>query len=243
MYTKKFLVFTCAALSLTICSFSLAGIKGSAQAADNTLSAKEKKEGWHLLFDGKTTSQWRSYKNAASDGWEVVSGEIHCKEKDVQHRADLITKDEYSDFELEFDWKVSKAANSGLVYRFHETERAAHESGSEYQLIDDAGYPEKLQSWQNSGADYDMHPPSKIASKPAGQYNHSVIKAKGKHIEHWLNGEKVADYEIGTPEWYALKEKSKWKAIKGWGENTMGHIGLQDHGGGIWFKNIKIKKL
>jgi hypothetical protein len=213
------------------------------QTADNTLNKAEQKAGWQLLFDGKSTSNWRPYKNAESDGWEIVNGEIHCKDKDVKHRADLITKEEYGDFELAFDWKVSKAANSGLDYRIDENHGAAHESGSEYQLIDDAGYPEKLEKWQNSGADYDMHPPTKIASKPAGQYNHSIIKAKGKHIEHWLNGVKVADYEIGTTEWHTLKEKSKWKDIPGWGENSKGHIALQDHGGGIWFKNIKIRKL
>jgi len=211
--------------------------------ADNTLTPAEQQAGWQLLFDGQSTGNWRAYKNAVSDGWEVVNGEIHCKDKDVQHRADMITKDKYADFELAFDWKVSKAANSGLVYRVDEEHGAPHESGSEYQLIDDAGYPEKLQPWQNSGADYDMHPPAKIASKAAGRYNHSVIKAKGKHIEHWLNGVQVASYEIGTPAWFALKEKSKWKDIKGWGENTEGYICLQDHGGGIWFKNMKIRKL
>jgi hypothetical protein len=214
-----------------------------AQEANNTLTKTEQQAGWKLLFDGKTTSLWRPYQNKESDGWEIVQGEIHCKENGVKHRADLITKEEYADFELAFDWKLNKAANSGLVYRANEEQPAAHESGSEYQLIDDAGYPEKLQNWQNSGADYDMHPPVKIASRPAGEYNHSIIKAKGKHIEHWLNDVKVADYEIGTPEWYALKEKSKWAAIKGWGENSKGHICLQDHGGGIWFKNIKVRKL
>ncbi len=214
-----------------------------AQGADNTLSKAEQKAGWKLLFDGKSTSGWRPYKNAASDGWEIINGEIHCKDKDVQHRADMITKEQYSDFDLMFDWKVSKGANSGLVYRIDETHGAAHESGSEYQLIDDIGYPGKLENWQNSGADYDMHPPTKIVSKPTGEYNHSRIKAKGKHVEHWLNGVKVADYEIGTPEWHTLKEKSKWKDIKGWGENSKGNICLQDHGGGIWFKNIKIRTL
>ena len=211
--------------------------------ADNTLTAAEKKAGWKLLFDGKTTSQWRPYKNAESDGWDIANGEIHCKDKGVQHRADLITKEQYGDFELAFDWKVSKGANSGLIYRADETHDASYLSSSEYQLIDDIGYPGKLENWQNSGADYDMHPPARIASKPAGQYNHSVIKAKGNHIEHWLNGEKVADFEKGTPEWFALRAKSKFKDVKGWGENSRGYIALQDHGGGIWFKNIKIREL
>src|SRR5450432_997008 len=98
------------------------------QVTDNTLTAAEKKAGWQLLFDGKSTSNWRPYKNAASDGWEIVNGEIHCKDKDVQHRADLITKEEYGDFELVFDWKVGKAANSGLIYRADEKQDASHES-------------------------------------------------------------------------------------------------------------------
>lgn len=231
------------AMAMCILMLGVPGHTDGQAGADNTLTSAEQRAGWILLFDGKSTIGWRSYQHAASDGWEVVNGEIHCKDKDVQHRADLITNEEYGDFELAFDWKLSKAANSGLIYRANEEHGASHESASEYQLIDDAGYPEKLQTWQNSGADYDMHPPTKIASKPAGEYNHSVIKAKGKHIEHWLNGVKVAAFEIGTPEWFVLKEKSKWKDIKGWGENTRGHICLQDHGGGIWFKNIKIKKL
>ncbi|GAC1424475.1 MAG: DUF1080 domain-containing protein [Chitinophagaceae bacterium] len=242
MYRNKLNVLRVPAMIMAVV-FIASGYSVHAQGPDNTLTPAEKKAGWQLLFDGKSTSSWRPYRNAASDGWEIVHGEIHCKDKGVQHRADLITKEEYGDFELAFDWKVSKAANSGLIYRANEEHGVSYESASEYQLIDDAGYPEKLQNWQNSGADYDMHPPVKIASKPAGQYNHSVIKAKGKHIEHWLNGVKVADYEIGTPEWYALKEKSKWAAIQGWGENSQGHICLQDHGGGIWFKNIKIRKL
>jgi len=243
MVRKNIMAILLASVTIALLSFYAPMTNSHVQPPDNTLTAAEKKAGWQLLFDGKTTNGWRSYRNAESDGWEVINGEIHCKENGVQHRSDLITKEQYADFELAFDWKINKAANSGLVYRFDETQGAAHESGSEYQLIDDAGYPEKLQNWQNSGADYDMHPPTKIVSKPAGEYNHSIIKAKGKHIEHWLNGVKVTDYEIGTPEWHALKEKSKWKAIKGWGENSQGHIGLQDHGGGIWFKNIKIRTL
>lgn len=228
---------------LIAASFALLSFYFPKPSQDNTLTAAEKKAGWILLFDGKSTTGWRPFKNAESDGWEIVNGAIHCKDKDVQHRADLITKEQYSDFELAFEWKVSNGANSGLIYRADENHDASYLSATEYQLIDDIGYPGKLENWQNSGADYDMHPPTKIASKPAGEYNHSVIKAKGNHIEHWLNGVKVADFEKGTPEWLALRAKSKFKDVKGWGENASGYIALQDHGGGIWFKNIKIRKL
>jgi hypothetical protein len=213
------------------------------QNKDNTLSAAEKKAGYILLFDGKNTNGWRSYNNKPSDGWEIVNGEIHNKETGVQHRADLTTVEEYGDFELLVDWKVGKSANSGILYRVIEGDRASYETGPEYQLIDDHGYHAKLEDWQKSGADYAMHPPSAIASKPAGEYNHTKIIVKGAHVEHWLNGQKVADFDFWTPEWNALKAKGKWKDAKEYGMAKKGHIALQDHGGGIWFKNIKIRKL
>lgn len=213
------------------------------QEKDNTLTAAEKKAGWVLLFDGKTTTNWKAYNNKLSDGWEVVNGELHCKENGVQNRADLITASQYENFELAFDWKIGKGFNSGVVYRVVESEHPSYESGPEYQLIDDLGYPDKLEDWQKSGADYAMHAPAKIVSKPAGEYNHTRIVVKGAHVEHWLNNVKVADFELWTPEWYRLKEKSKWKDVAAYGMAKKGYIGLQDHGGGIWFKNIKLKTL
>jgi len=214
------------------------------QSSDNTLTAAEKNSGWALLFDGKTTDKWRTYQNLPDDSWEIVNGELHCKKDGVQHRADLVTKDQYSSFELQVDWKVDKGANSGLLYHVLETKKSSYETGPEYQLIDDLGYTtEKLENWQKSGADYAMHPPSKIASKPAGEYNHTRLVVNGAHVEHWLNGVKVADFTAWTPEWEKLKSSGKWKDYPDYGNARSGYIALQDHGGGIWFKNIKIKKL
>ncbi|MBC7903093.1 MAG: DUF1080 domain-containing protein [Gemmatimonadaceae bacterium] len=212
------------------------------QKSDNILSSAEKKSGWKLLFDGKSTKGWRTYKNKEVDSWEVTDGAIYCKSKATK-RADLITEEKYGDFELSVDWKVSKAANSGIVWRATEEYGASYESGPEYQLIDDEGYTEKLEDWQKSGADYAMHPPLKIASKPTGQYNHTVLKVKGGHVEQYLNGEKVAEFEMWTPDWEKRKSESKWKDAKGYGMSKAGHICLQDHGGGIWFKNLKIRPL
>lgn len=210
---------------------------------DNALSPKEKQEGWVLLFDGTSTNNWRPYKNKASDGWKIENGELINKKDGVKNRADMITKEEYDSFEFVIDWKVDKGANSGIVYHANEKNNSSYESGPEYQLIDDKGYPQALEDWQKSGADYDMHPPTKVVSKPAGEYNHTRIVVKGAHVEHWLNGEKVADFDFWTPEWNALKAKSKFKDNKEWGMAKKGYIALQDHGGGISFKNIKIKKL
>ncbi len=215
----------------------------SSQTQDNKLTDAEKKSGWALLFDGKTTDKWRTYKNMPDNSWEIVNGELHCKEGEIKNRADLVTKDKYASFELQFDWKVAKGANSGLLYHVVETKGSSYETGPEYQLIDDLGYPGKLEDWQKSGADYAMHPPLKIASKPAGEYNHTRILVNGAHVEHWLNGVKVADFTAWTPEWEKLKSTGKWKDYPEYGKAKTGLIALQDHGGGVWLKNIKIKKL
>ncbi|WP_276479696.1 3-keto-disaccharide hydrolase [Paraflavitalea pollutisoli] len=213
------------------------------QTKDNVLSAAEKKAGWQLLFDGKSTTGWRPYRNQASEGWEVKDGQLRCKEGKLDHRSDLITAGQYDNYELVFDWKIEKGFNSGVIYRVEEGDRASYETGPEYQLIDDDGYPEKLEDWQKSGSDYAMHPPAVIAANPQGQYNHSRIVVNGAHVEHWLNGKKVVDFNLWTSEWEALKAKSKWKDAKLYGMIKKGNIALQDHGGGVWFKNIKLRPL
>ena len=214
-----------------------------AQVKDNALTDAEKKAGWRLLFDGVSTNGWRPYNNKEADGWEVVDGQLHCKEGKIEHRADYVTEAQYENFELTFDWKINKGYNSGVIYHVQEGDRASYETGPEYQLIDDEGYPDKLEDWQKSGSDYAMHPPTSLTANPAGEYNQTRIIVNGAHVEHWLNGKKVVDFNLWTPEWKALKAKSKWKDATLYGMIKKGNIALQDHGGGIWFKNIKIRKL
>ena len=213
------------------------------QEKDNMLSDAEKRAGWKLLFDGKTTNGGRMYQNKPSDGWEVVNGELISRKEGVTNRADLITADQYDNFELMFDWKVDKGANSGVIYRAIENDKPSFESGPEYQLIDDTGYVDKLEDWQKSGADYAMHAPSTLSAKPVGEYNRTRIVVNKAHVEHWLNGVKVVEYELWTPEWKQLKSQGKWKDAKDYGMANKGYIALQDHGGGVSFKNIKIRKL
>ena len=213
------------------------------QEKDNTLTKKEKKEGWVLLFDGTTTAGWRAYKNKEQEGWGVKDGELYCKAEGVTKRADLITNNAYENYELKIDWKISPKKNSGIVYMVTEENGASYESGPEYQLIDDLGYPAKLNDKQLSGANYDMHAPSAKVAKAAGDFNHTRIVINKGHVEHWLNGTKVVDYQLWTPEWEQIKATSKWKDVKPYGMSKSGHIALQDHGGGIAFKNIKLKPL
>lgn len=212
------------------------------QDKDNELTKKEKREGWTLLFDGSTLKGWRYFKNKEGDGWAVMNGELQCLETGVKKRGDLITNEMYDNFELLIDWKIAPKHNSGIIYRCTEENGASFESGPEYQLIDDIGYPDKLHDKQLSGSNYDMQAPGANAVKPAGEYNRTRIVVKDAHVEHWLNGVKVVEYELWSPQWQEWKAESKWKNVAPYGMSKSGHIALQDHGGGVTFKNIKIKK-
>ncbi len=229
--------WTMALLCMALPAFTMA------QKGANKLSSKEKKDHWKLLFNGTNLDGWRGYNNSSTDAWYVSDGMILNKPGKVDHRSDLVTKDEYGDFELVFDWKVNKGANSGVIYRIQEGKWASYESGPEYQLIDETGYPDQLKEGQKSGASYDMYAPSSVVSKPAGEFNTSRIVAKGNHVEHWLNGVKVAEYEFNSDDWKQKKMESKWKDVAQYGQASKGRIALQDHGGGIVFRNIKIREL
>jgi hypothetical protein len=214
-----------------------------------SLTDAEKAEGWKLLFDGQTLNGWQDFKGRKNNTWEVLDGTLHCKalnEKakgDGDERGDIMTAEEFADFELAFDWKISVEGNSGVIFRVTEEFEQPYYSGPEYQLIDDIGHPGKLTEMQKSGANYDMHLVEKKNLKPVGEWNSTKIVAKGNHVEHWLNGEKIVEYELGSADWKKRKEESKWKEWKGYGAAAKGHIDLQDHGSEVWFKNVRIKAI
>jgi hypothetical protein len=213
---------------------------------DNVLTKSEKNNGWELLFDGKTLTGWRMYQNKLTDCWGAKNGELYCKGSETNKtdlRTDIITAEQYGDFELSIDWKIAPESNSGIMYHVTEQYNVPYLSGPEYQIIDDIGFPEKLEDWQKTGADYAMYPASTRPTNPVGQYNTSRIIVKGAHREYWLNNVKVVDFEAWTPEWNKQKATGKWKNAPGYGIAKNGYICLQDHGGGVWFKNIKIRKL
>ncbi|HWJ92632.1 MAG TPA: DUF1080 domain-containing protein, partial [Flavisolibacter sp.] len=228
-----------------IAFFVLASCSSSKSGADNALVKEEKNEGWKLLFDGRTLDGWRTYQNKPSESWSVTDGTIHCKgskEKTDLH-ADLITKDQYDNFELSLDWKISPQGNSGIMYLVTEDYPTAYLSGPEYQIIDDLHFPEKLEDWQKTGANYAMDPAPTAAPNPVGEWNHTRIIVNKGHVEHWLNGKKIVEYQMWTDEWKNKKAIGKWKDAPGYGQAQKGHIALQDHGSEAWFKNIKIKTL
>lgn len=212
----------------------------------NALTEAEKEAGWKLLFNGQTLEGWRVYKNKTTTTWNVVDGTLHCTGSTSDKsdmRGDLISNDQYENFELEAEWKISPQGNSGILYLVTEAFDAPYLSGPEYQIIDDENFPEKLEDWQKTGANYAMNPPSKAAAKPVGEWNTTRIIVHKGHVEHWLNGEKVVDTEMWTSEWEQHKASGKWKDAKGYGASKKGHICLQDHGSEVWFRNVKIKSL
>lgn len=218
----------------------------TASATDNVLTDAEKAEGWQLLFNGTSKDGWHGYKGKTTETWLVENGILHCVGSDTDKsdkRADLTSDKAFENFELDADWKLAAKGNSGILYLVTEEFDAPYLSGPEYQIIDDNNFPEKLEDWQKTGANYAMNPPLVAASNPIGEWNHTKITVNKGHVEHWLNGQKTAEYTINSPEWKRSKETGKWKDAAGYGKASKGMIALQDHGSEIWFKNVKIKEL
>lgn len=212
---------------------------------DNHLTKEEKKQGYTLLFDGQTMNGWRTYQNKKNDSWAVNNGTLYCKGSVSDHgaRADLMTNDEYENFDLSIDWKISPKGNSGILYMVKEDTSSSYSSGPEYQIIDDKNFPEHIEDWQKTAADYAMYPAPNAEPRPVGEWNHARIIVNQNHVEHWLNGKKVVEYELYSDDWQKRKTAGKWKDYPGYGLTKKGHITLQDHGSESWFKNIKIKRL
>lgn len=204
----------------------------------NTLTPKEQADGWRLLFDGKTTAGWRGYRQPQlPDGWQVVDGELTR----VARAADIITVDQFGDFDLKLEWRIPANGNSGIFFRVTEDDPVMWHTAPEVQIIDNAYNISALKPAQYTGANYDLHPPLRDATRPIGSWNEARLLVQGAHVEHWINGVKVVAYELWTPDWERLVRESKFKEYAGYGRARRGHIGLQDHGDRIAFRNIKIK--
>jgi hypothetical protein len=210
-------------------------------AVPNQITEEEKAGGWKVLFNGKDLQGWRSFKKktAPEQGWEVQDGWLHCLGK---HGGDIISDQEFDDFDLEWDWKVAPDGNSGLKYFVTEKRNSA--LGHEYQMIDDARNSDAnaANGKHVTASFYDVLKPERTPpTNPAGQVNHSKIVVKGNHVEHWLNGARVLEYSCGSETVKDAVAKSKFKNTEWFADKISGHILLQDHQSEAWFRNIKIR--
>lgn len=227
----------------------VSALASSARGQDpNTLTAEEKQAGWRLLFDGQTTTGWRGYKSTTMPAsWRVENGALLARRTQGESFGDIITVDQFGDFELVWEWKMTAGNNSGVIYRATEERANVWETGPEYQILDNQGHGDGLNPLSSAGACYSAFAPAKDATRPLGQWNQSRIIARGKHVEHWMNGEKLLEYDVGSRRWHAYVKTSKFfQAAYGqsnWGQIPKGHIGLQDYGGAIAFRSIKLRAL
>jgi len=211
---------------------------GVAMAQPNTLTAAEKAAGWKLLFDGKTTAGWRGFKAPAPDpGWHVTDGALS---PDPKTSKDIMTKDQFGSFELAFDWKISPKGNSGVMFHVTEAGDETYQSGPEYQVLDNArGEPPA----ERAGALYGLYAPAVDIPKPVGEFNRSRLVVSGNKVEHWLNGTKVVEYELGSAELKARIAATKFDAWPQFAASPAGHIALQNHGDEVAYRNIKIRPI
>jgi hypothetical protein len=208
------------------------------EPAPNTLTDNEKATGWQLLFDGKTTSGWRGVKKEkAPDGWQATNGALAR----VSGGGDIITNGQFDNFELVFEWKVTEGANSGVFFRVNEDYGVIQ--SPEYQVLHNQKHADGRNPKTSAASNYALHAPTKDLTKPVGEWNQGKIVVNGDHVEHWLNGEKVLQYELGSDEWKSLVAGSKFKDMRYYGKATTGHIALQDHGDRVEYRNMKIRPL
>ena len=206
--------------------------------AMNTLTAAERSAGWRL-FDGKTTNGWRAYKaQTMPAGWMAMDGTL-MKEKPTE---DIVTTEQFGDFDFVFEWMVSKGGNSGVFYRATEEYPKVYWSATEYQLSTTPGSSRRQNALTSAASNYGLYAPSAKVTKPGGEWNTSRIVAKGTHVEHWLNGQKVVEYDYGSPDWEAKIKASKFNDWPNYGLAKRGLIAIQgDHGGVLALRNIKIR--
>jgi Domain of Unknown Function (DUF1080) len=229
-------------LAVTGCaSSSGGGMQNGNSMSPVTLTAEQRAAGWRSLFDGRTTVGWRGYKSqTVPAGWHVVDGAL-TKEGSTD---DIVTKDQFANFELAFDWKLAPGGNSGLFYRGTEEYDHIYWSAPEYQLLDDSLAPDGKNRLTAAGAAYALYPSPAGIVKPANQWNSGLLVVQGARVQHWLNGQKLLEYELWSPDWEAKVKASKFKDYPNYGMAKRGYIAFQgDHDGQLWLRNIRIREL
>jgi hypothetical protein len=229
-------LFLFGAILFGLCASPVAGV---------SKKKKEKKNAadWEILFDGNSTEKWRGYKKTdfPSANWKVEDGVL--KTNPNAQPIDLVSKEEYGDFDLRVEWKVTPGANSGIIYRANEEGEEAWQTGPEMQILDDDKHADGKNPKTTAGALYALIAPTNKTLKPVGKWNKVRVIARGNHIEHWLNGKKVVEYDMNSPELQALIKESKFAPFLKFAKLPSGHVVLQHHQDEVWFRDIKIRRL
>ena len=214
------------------------GIQGATMAAE---PKKEKVGKFEELLANKDLSRFRGYAQPEiGDGWKMQGKTVHF---DGSGGGDIVTVDQYDNFELQFDWKVSEGGNSGVMYRVSLGDSAPYKSGPEYQVLDDAAHADGKKGMTSAGSLYAMYEPKEKKARKAGIWNSTKVIVDGNKITHYLNGTKIVEAEIGSADWNTKLEASKFKDWEKFAKNKSGHIAFQDHGDEVWFRKIRIKRL
>lgn len=225
---------------LGVVALCAASVVMAQNGAVNVLTPQEKAEGWTLLFDGKSLDRWRGFKSPTPPaGWKAADGALVREGTG----GDLMTKEQYGDFELRLEWKVSKGGNSGIMFHVTPDGAETYETGPEMQILDNAVHRDGKDPMTSAGSNYALHPPARDVTKPIGEWNAVRLLVRGPHVEHWLNGVKLLEYELWSPDWEKRVQASKFAKMPGYGRAKRGHIVLQDHGDLVWFRNIKVKAM
>jgi len=220
---------------------ALSSVSSFANSTDNTLTKSEQVQGWKLLFNGKDLSHWRNFKkDDISNKWVIDEGALHLS---AGGGGDIMTKDQYENFELKLDWKIAEAGNSGIFFLVTEKGDYIYSRAPEVQILDNERHADNQTDSHLAGSIYGLVSAHKKAHKPAGEWNQVVIRLEDRHLQVWQNGVSTASIVLGSTTWNKLVAQSKFADWEGFGEANKGHIGLQDHSDPVWFKNIKIKEL
>ena len=249
LLSRKTILLGFVFLTFSSIHFAVAQSNNANDAMLNKLTPAEIKKGWKLLFDGSTLTGWKTYNRMdMATSWGVKDGAIFLDAKkgrsDVA-KGDLVTLEDYDDFEFSVEWKISDCGNSGIMYRIVEDPKykQPYLTGPEMQVLDNKCHPDAKIITHRSGDFYDVMASKTENVKPAGEWNSVRIIMKGYKLEQWQNGVRQIKLTLGSDEINAIVEKSKWKNQKDWGKALIGKIGLQDHGDAVWFRNIKIRSL
>jgi hypothetical protein len=212
----------------------------------NTLTEGEAEKNWQLLFNGQDFTGWHGYNmKGVPDFWIIEDDALTMTTTGGAESQDIITGKIYKNFALSAEFRLTKGANSGIIFQVKEDPKYKfpYETGPEFQVIDHQNWPDPLEDWQICGANYAMYPPKTRPYKPLDEWNHILLMVDGNKVTQMLNGEVVVEYEKYSDEWNELRSSGKWNDFPDYGKYDEGNISLQNHGTKVWYRNIKIKEL